>query len=263
MLANPTSLPVAACALTLAICALIGLLRTNARANIDLEYVDGVYTCPGSPAATASGAASQNAWARLSASVDMSCSALRSEMLARVSAEAEGAWTDPHNHGVYTTVDDSRDDVLAFLRLTGDGLFTDALTFALYQNDQNEDACNIYGCSESQGFARADFSTNYCNLLNLFCGTADGCTPVETDGTTNQTAVVLSAMAKADATMCFYGVNVGKFRYCGIASPKDYALPEKQACLAGLKGKPAPTTSSEEADDEDDEDDETDDEDDE
>jgi len=33
----------------------------------------------------------------------------------------------------------------------------------------------IKGCSESQSTSLRDFSTNYCNLRNLWCGAEDGC----------------------------------------------------------------------------------------
>jgi len=37
------------------------------------------------------------------------------------------------------------------------------------------------GCSESQLTSYADFSTNYCNLHDLYCGSSDGCKFVKSD----------------------------------------------------------------------------------
>ena len=44
-----------------------------------------------------------------------------------------------------------------------------------------ESSCIVAGCSESQGESYLDFDTNYCNLRVLYCGSADGCKPVQHD----------------------------------------------------------------------------------
>jgi len=43
---------------------------------------------------------------------------------------------------------------------------------------QIEGRCVVYACSESQGFSVVDYSTNYCNLHNLYCGDEDDCPSV-------------------------------------------------------------------------------------
>ena len=65
--------------------------------------------CPGS-----------DAWvhARTSVHVDASapCRRVRDEMLSRVRAQRDGRWSDPHNNGTYTLLDDSDPGTLLFLR---------------------------------------------------------------------------------------------------------------------------------------------------
>merc|ERR1712107_328742 len=62
--------------------------------------------------------------------------------------------------------------------------------------------CQIDGCSESQGFSVKDFSTNYCDMRNLYCGSADGCKPVVHDFHTTQRHVSPSLGAGTDFSAC-------------------------------------------------------------
>ena len=48
----------------------------------------------------------------------------------------------------------------------------------------------------------ADFSTNYCNLRNLYCGTDDGCVDVTSDLGVTETSVDYSFGASADPSAC-------------------------------------------------------------
>ena len=224
-----------------------------------LQYNDGRYLCPGSSASDGFGTASNNAWTRVEVLFNHSCDHVDREMMARVRENAGGTWMDPHNHGAYSLVragefDDPKS--IAFTRHTGDGLFTDALTFMMYDIGEHDgdsgsrsgflavkgvQQCRVYGCSESQGGARADFSTNYCNMRMLYCSAADGCTPFQFDNPAQEEISVSHAMmATVDMAQCFYGNNLGKYQYCMIASPADYAVPEKRACMDALAGKPTP-----------------------
>merc|ERR1712050_514092 len=63
-------------------------------------------------------------------------------------------------------------------------------------------ACEPTGCSESQGASVADFSTNYCDLRNLYCGKADGCSPVDQDFAVEETSVRTSIGASKDKSAC-------------------------------------------------------------
>ena len=63
-------------------------------------------------------------------------------------------------------------------RSTGDGKYTDKFTFSF---SASEDGCVVEGCSESQVTSVVDYSTNFCNLYNLYCNTDDKCPIVYTD----------------------------------------------------------------------------------
>eukprot|EP00420_Gonyaulax_spinifera_P036416 CAMPEP_0197872092 /NCGR_PEP_ID=MMETSP1439-20131203/2297_1 /TAXON_ID=66791 /ORGANISM="Gonyaulax spinifera, Strain CCMP409" /LENGTH=190 /DNA_ID=CAMNT_0043491063 /DNA_START=60 /DNA_END=632 /DNA_ORIENTATION=+ len=135
--------------------------------------------CPGSQA-------EMHAMMQVTADAAVACSKARAEMLARVKSQGP-FWHDPHNNGTYSIVDESRPRELTFSRLTGDRLYTDKMTFVL--EPAGDAQCTIYGCSESQGPSVADFSTNYCNLRMLYCGSVDGCKPVLMDFTSVETFV--------------------------------------------------------------------------
>ena len=111
------------------------------------------FVCPGSPAAP-------YATAQVQVRVQASCSAARSEMLARVTS---ATWIDPHNAGTSRIEDQSSFGRLAISRVSGavaPGRYTDriAFTFAdegvLDVSDPStpgpEAACVLTGCSDSQ-----------------------------------------------------------------------------------------------------------------
>lgn len=183
----------------------------------DLEYIEGSYVCPGSPSAKppASGSKSLNAWARISVSTSASCEDVRAEVLARLNGQIQGTWADPHNFGLYTILNKERANVLSLQRATGDRLFTDAVTLSF---TADSDACIIHACSESQGGAGGDFSTNYCNSRMLLCGSAlAGCQVVGADLAFEEVEVRTSRGATADAAACNHGLNVGKLQACRAA----------------------------------------------
>lgn len=159
-----------------------------ARSALALGLAAGM-KCPGSPS-------SVHASAQVEATASASCAAVKEEMLARVQSSE---WTDPHNGGTYTLLG-SDGMQLDFSRLTGNKKYTDKMTFTL--SDDTDGRCSIQGCSESQVFSVADFSTNYCNLRNLFCGSAEGCKPVKNDFTTSESKVDHSFGASADPKAC-------------------------------------------------------------
>ena len=160
-----------------------------------------VSICPGSPAAFA------HAKVQVQVLAMANCSAVRSEMLARVNS---AAWTDPHNNGTYAIESQSSPVGLAFSRVSGGacrGCYTDRLTFAFSEESapaaqEGGRACVVTGCSESQGPSFIDYSTNYCNLRMLYCAAADGCAPSRHDFATMETAVTHSAGAQTDAAAC-------------------------------------------------------------
>lgn len=131
-------------------------------------------TCPGSSAWT-------HAKCKMTVRFQQPCSTVISEINLRLTSPT---WIDPHNRGTYSQISStpmSPEHVLIKgSRLTGDGKYTDLFTF--YTTDLNESgSCEVHACSESQVFSILDFSTNYCNLRNLYCNSDEGCPPVQYD----------------------------------------------------------------------------------
>ncbi len=65
-------------------------------------------------------------------------------------------------------------------RTTGDGKYTDKMILGFFdfvrpEGGKNVDYCDVRGCSESQVSSILDYSTNYCNVRTLICGSSDGC----------------------------------------------------------------------------------------
>ncbi|CAE7656124.1 unnamed protein product [Symbiodinium pilosum] len=145
--------------------------------------------CPGSPSFF-------HASAEVVAIADASCADVKEEMLGRVQSSP---WTDPHNAGTYSVLPSKLSSQLDFSRLTGDKKYTDKLTITLADASGK---CMIMGCSESQVFSIFDFSTNFCNLRNLYCGPSDGCQPVKHDFRVVESRVTASPGAGSDAKSC-------------------------------------------------------------
>lgn len=138
----------------------------------------------------------------------------KEEIMARVDANYDGSWVDPHNTGHYFF--DQADYTDHYMqvdihRVTGTasiaqgGPFTDKVRFTMTQHGQ---VCDVSACSESQVQSVTDFSGNYCNLRNLFCGSDVGCTTVTNDFKFEEKMITLSPArmgypgASADAKMC-------------------------------------------------------------
>mmetsp|Transcript_10166 Transcript_10166/g.15323 ORF Transcript_10166/g.15323 Transcript_10166/m.15323 type:complete len:198 (-) Transcript_10166:99-692(-) len=140
----------------------------------------GAVTCPGSPS-----------WQHAKCSMMVSfpshtCAQVREEITLRLT---ETSFIDPHNNGTYkltSTTDDGSDggnEVVTGERLTGDGKYTDKFVFTFTESlSSSSSGCQVTACSESQVFSILDFSTNYCNLRNLYCnGSKDGCVTQQYD----------------------------------------------------------------------------------
>mmetsp|Transcript_47349 Transcript_47349/g.107429 ORF Transcript_47349/g.107429 Transcript_47349/m.107429 type:complete len:171 (-) Transcript_47349:92-604(-) len=149
--------------------------------------------CPGSPS-------SVHASCQIKAEVDGPCKAVRQEVLARLGAQASGAWHDPHNNGTYTYNSALPDGGLVLSRTSPTGAYTDklGLSFTAASNT----TCVVAGCSESQVFSIMDFSTNYCNLRMLYCGSVEGCRPVAHDLGVRELSVSPSWGAGSDPAAC-------------------------------------------------------------
>jgi len=151
------------------------------------------YQCPGSPSFF-------HASMKTTATAATSCAKVQKEIEAR----AGGSWVDPHNGGIYSVLS-SNDGLIQTQRTTnpatsvGGKVYTDKQTFSLFDADGS---CEIYACSESQSASAADFSTNYCDLRNLYCGSADGCTAAGEDFTSEEKSHSGSALAGHDFSAC-------------------------------------------------------------
>jgi len=125
-------------------------------------------SCPGSPAW-------KHAKCEMKLQFDQSCTTVQSEINLRITSPA---WVDPHNAGTYTQIS-AQNLTIQGSRQTGDGKYADLFNFSFF--DVADSKCQVVACSESQVFSIFDFSTNYCNLRNLYCNSADGCVPVKYD----------------------------------------------------------------------------------
>lgn len=147
--------------------------------------------CPGSPAYI-------HASCQQEASIGASCDVVAAEIQARVAGQANGTWYDPHNKGTYSILSVSS-GVMQLKRVTGNGKYTDKITVSL---SGSGNSCTLAGCSESQVTSVADFSTNYCNVRMLYCGSSDGCKPAKTDLTSKLTSTKPSIGASTNMGDC-------------------------------------------------------------
>lgn len=150
--------------------------------------------CPGSPA-------TPHASCEVVATAQATCSDVLNEMVLRANGTHDGSWTDPHNGGTYT-VEGQTATQLRVKRVTGShkpGPYTDQILFTLSGSGSS---CSIQGCSESQVTSIGDYSTNYCNQRNLYCGVPDGCKYVKYNFPVTETSVKPSAGAGSDKSAC-------------------------------------------------------------
>ena len=127
-----------------------------------------------------------------------SCSDVQAEIEARVAGE--GSWQDPHNSGQYTEADFGGTSSAS--RVTGGGsaiAYTDNMIFTLSDDGSG---CRIQACSRSQVPSLFDSGTNYCNLKMLYCGSADGCTPVSHDFAVSSEQTEKFALSNVDLSAC-------------------------------------------------------------
>eukprot|EP00930_Biecheleria_cincta_P089611 TRINITY_DN78954_c0_g1_i1.p1 TRINITY_DN78954_c0_g1~~TRINITY_DN78954_c0_g1_i1.p1 ORF type:complete len:178 (+),score=31.65 TRINITY_DN78954_c0_g1_i1:56-589(+) len=151
--------------------------------------------CPGS-----------GSWIHASCRVVAQATATCSEVAAEINARAshQQGWVDPHNGGIYRVLRRSDAEIQTERKTNpatsvGGKIYTDKQTFTLRSFGGG---CKISACSESQGFSVADFSTNYCNIRNLYCGSKEGCHPVLKDFSTTEESVSPSAFAGKDKGAC-------------------------------------------------------------
>jgi len=152
------------------------------------------YQCPGSDALV-------HASCEVTVTVTADCGTADVEMRARVNAQGSGKWVDPHNNGTYSYPgSEANTSTLGLKRLTGNGKYTDKMVFSYFKQGT---ACKIKACSESQVTSVYDFSTNYCNLYNMYCGSKEGCQRVLADWDIIETEVKPSLGTVAQKSECF------------------------------------------------------------
>ena len=158
---------------------------------VALVFLSPVAGCPGSPAW------GTHCSAKLTVNVQQTCSDFTKEVASRVAGV--GGWSDPHNSGKYTITGRS-DSKLQLQRRTGDEKYTDKMDLGLAAAAGG--GCTVTACSESQVASYLDKSTNYCNLRNLYCSSADGCPFAQTDLGYTDHVVKMGAGATHDFSKC-------------------------------------------------------------
>ena len=119
-------------------------------------------------------------------------------------------WHDPHNNGTYSV--QSYGGTFSTSRLTGDKKYTDKQIFTLTDASGRDASgkCQIEACSRSQVISVLDMHTNYCNLKMLYCGSADGCTPVLNDFTVGWEKTEKFSEASVDMAACLMELSSKK-----------------------------------------------------
>mmetsp|Transcript_127643 Transcript_127643/g.303291 ORF Transcript_127643/g.303291 Transcript_127643/m.303291 type:complete len:189 (-) Transcript_127643:69-635(-) len=125
--------------------------------------------CPGSPVPWA-----QHASCTQTVLFHNSCKQVQQEIEARIHLDADrkelpGNYTLLSTQEGLCTKGSRRTSPLA-----NPGPFTDLFGF-LYESKNDGSDCLLTGCSESQVKSICDFSTNFCNMFNLYCNEAEGC----------------------------------------------------------------------------------------
>jgi hypothetical protein len=142
--------------------------------------------CPDSPAF-------MHAGCQISVTFENSCDSVRTEVISRVDGQYD-AWHDPHNNGTYTITMKSLEEI-DLERLTGDKKYTDKIIFTF--TDTGPSSCSVDACSQSQVTSILDFSTNYCNMHDLYCSD-EGCHPLTKLSYVEKT----SKCTQSDASSC-------------------------------------------------------------
>merc|ERR1712217_426496 len=171
------------------------VVKAESAAKLETAASDD-YSCPGSDSFV-------HASMKVTATASAACADVKAEIKAR--ASAQGGWKDPHNGGIYRVLESGTDNMIKTQRTTnpktsvGGQVYTDKQNFVLRDSGGS---CDVMACSESQGTSVADMSTNYCDIRNLYCGSTDGCTPIDHDFAANEQSHVGSLGAGHDFGKC-------------------------------------------------------------
>lgn len=113
--------------------------------------------------------------------VGMDCATVQKEVLARIQGQDD--WVDPHGRGEYKLLSRSNpsghplEGFIQGSHHAGDGQSVDK--FGLKFTEMG--GCIMSACSISPTVSIWDKSMNYCNIRNLYCGSADNCQVVHND----------------------------------------------------------------------------------
>jgi len=91
----------------------------------------------------------------------------------------QNGWKDPHNGGSYGDRSPATASLIQGKHITGSSQhYEDHFNLAFEQNGAD---CKLSGCSQSQVTSYLDFSTNFCNMHDLYCGSEDKCPVIKSD----------------------------------------------------------------------------------
>eukprot|EP00392_Amoebophrya_sp_AT5.2_P006362 g6374.t1 len=195
------------------------------------------YTCPGS-----------RAWihhASCAATFEMNadCDLVKDEVLARV--EGKNGWEDPHNHGKYSVLhDDPKKKILSLQRDTNSTPKYTDLMLLTFISTAEDTTCSVSACSESQITSYLDFSTNYCNLRNLLCGSkTSGCKTAK-HAELEIVKQDLDDCAQSDAMKCSSATHGASamVKHVAVATGTEVEIQSHQS--AGLPSEAATHSSS-------------------
>lgn len=139
------------------------------------------------------------------------CDEVMKEIIARVNSKS---WVDPHNGGTYNLTTTTGSSIVGE-RLTGDKKYVDKFDFTFSMSGES---CVVQACSESQVNSVVDYSTNYCNLHDLYCSSVDGCPTVGKD---LQYEEIFSSCSEHDSKKC---VGAKVVRVAGNSACRDDIL---------------------------------------
>jgi len=156
----------------------------------------GQFKCPGSKAFV-------HAKTEMTITFQDSCVDVQGVIKARISGSTSGAWVDPHNKGHYV-LKSSSDNAMALQHITSGknhgGPYTDEVLLTFTSSGAG---CSVDACSESQVTSVLDFSTNFCNIHDLYCSDA-GCNPIAGGNKLTYTEKIIENSSKQHSTSDCY-----------------------------------------------------------
>lgn len=187
------------------------------------DELEDYFPCPGSKAILHAGC-------KISILFRDNCDSVQNEIFKRVYFD----WIDPHNNGSYTMLSQSPDK-MSLQRLTGSSSktkYTDLIDINFSHVTGSVNRCAVHACSQSQSFSYLDFSTNYCNIHNLYCNDLT-CRPF-TNLVYDETVSTCSA---SNALLCqtIWGSILDVYVACDIDYEPDHGFISICSCCWDLR----------------------------